>query len=320
MAAMATKQKTEEEEEQLAKDMAEMFAEFNQAKDKEEAADIAKAALPPMERQRSAPLWDHMLNPRDNGELDPLDLGGRLERKEIPYDEAVNEAREYYKKEEAEKAKGTAKLKGGKRKTRKRRKGGVPAPMIYKKRVDKQEEKKQAKYYHLMKSARMRGDKQKQEELKNKMKKSFNRMNYWNTPGAQSNKEIIVNATVRKAMPEIEKSIKRGLVVPRKTRTKSAGGKRTQKRKSKQYKMRKSRSKTRRRKGGIFGLSKAEKAKSARASLAKTEALVKRCIGEGIPEALCHDKVAFGEYKGGKRRRRTRKRKRRKRRKSRRKR
>ena len=120
MAAMATKQKTKEEE-QLAKDMAEMFAEFNQAKDKEEAAEIAKAALPPMERQRSAPLWDHMLNPRDNGELDPLDLGGRLERKEIPYEEAVDEAREYYEKEEAEKAKDSAKLKGGKRKTRRQK-------------------------------------------------------------------------------------------------------------------------------------------------------------------------------------------------------
>ena len=131
MAAMATAAKTKkEEEEQIAKDMAEMFAEFNQAKDKEEAAEKTKAALPPMERQRSAPLWDHMLNRRDNGELDPLDLGGRLERREIPYDDAVDEARKYYEKEEAEKAKGAAKLKGGKkrrrrkRKTRKRKRGG----------------------------------------------------------------------------------------------------------------------------------------------------------------------------------------------------
>tara|TARA_Y100000287_G_C14126084_1_gene307396 strand:+ start:145 stop:414 length:270 start_codon:yes stop_codon:yes gene_type:complete len=74
-----------------------------------------------------------------------------------------------------------------------------------------------------MKRAKMRGDTKEQEKLKKKMKKSFDRMNYWNTPEAKANKERILDSQVRKAMPGIEAAIKGKTLVLRKTRqTRSA--------------------------------------------------------------------------------------------------
>ncbi len=110
-------QKTREEMTQKEKEEAEMqelLKEFHDSKNKEAVAEKAKAALPPMERQRSAPLWDHMLNPRENGSIDPLNLANRLENGEINYDEAVEEAQKYYKEEQ--------KKKGGRKKRKSRRK------------------------------------------------------------------------------------------------------------------------------------------------------------------------------------------------------
>ena len=101
----------------LDEDFKELLKEFHDSKDKEEAAKKAKAALTPMIRQKSAPLWDHMLNPRKDGSVDPLNLANRLENDEISYDKAVEEARKYYEKEQE-----SSNKKGGRRKTRKRRK------------------------------------------------------------------------------------------------------------------------------------------------------------------------------------------------------
>lgn len=116
------------------------------------------------------------------------------------------------------------------RKTRRKRRGGaIPAPMAYKRRVDRQEIGNQTELFNLMKRAKMRGDTKEQEKLKKKMKKSFDRMNYWNTPEAKANKERILDSQVKKAMPEIEKSFERGLLVPRKPRSSSTGGKRRRK-------------------------------------------------------------------------------------------
>lgn len=138
-----------------------------------------------------------------------------------------------------------AQKQGGRRKTRKkkrsrkkknrrkrrktRRKSAGYTPDFYKKRVDRQEIGNQTELFNLMKRAKMRGDTKEQEKLKKKMKKSFDRMNYWNTPEAKANKERILDSKVRKAMPEIEDSMKRGLLVPRKPRTSSGGRKRRRK-------------------------------------------------------------------------------------------
>ena len=109
---MATK------EDELDKDFQQLLKEFHDSKDKEEAAKKAQEALPPMIRQKSAPLWDHMLNPRKDGSVDPLNLANRLENNEITYDKAVEEAREYYKKEQES----SNKKKGGRKKRKSRRK------------------------------------------------------------------------------------------------------------------------------------------------------------------------------------------------------
>ena len=141
---MATEgqQKTREEMTQKEKeeaDFQEMLKEFKKSKDKEKAAAELQASLQPMMRQRSAPLWDHMLNPRQDGSIDPLKLSDRLENNEISYKEAVEEAREYYEKEleESNKKKGGRKKKSNynkmrgrkKRKSRKKKGGSGPCTM-----------------------------------------------------------------------------------------------------------------------------------------------------------------------------------------------
>ena len=106
-----------------------------------------------------------------------------------------------------------------KRKTRRKRRGGaIPAPMAYKKRVDRQEEKKQWTLNREMQTAKMKGLSEKQEEIKKKLKASFNRQAYWKTPGNEKNKDAIAGFHVRKAMPGIEAAIKGKTLVPRKTR------------------------------------------------------------------------------------------------------
>ena len=124
---------------------------------------------------------------------------------------------------EGGKRKSRRRKKSRKRKTRRKRRGGMPAPMAYKKRVDRQEIGNQTELFNLMKRAKMRGDTNEQEKLKKKMKKSFDRMNFWNTPEAKANKERILESQVTKAMPGIEAAIKAKTLVPRKTRqTRSA--------------------------------------------------------------------------------------------------
>tara|TARA_X000000368_G_scaffold65154_1_gene46542 strand:- start:53 stop:853 length:801 start_codon:yes stop_codon:yes gene_type:complete len=106
-----------------------------------------------------------------------------------------------------------------KRKTRRKRRGGaIPAPMAYKKRVDRQEEKKQWTLNREMQTAKMKGLSEKQEEIKKKLKASFDRQAYWKTPGDAKNKDAIADFHVRKAMPGIEAAIKGKTLVPRKTR------------------------------------------------------------------------------------------------------
>ena len=106
-----------------------------------------------------------------------------------------------------------------KRKTRRKRRGGaIPAPMAYKKRVDRQEEKKQWTLNREMQTAKMKGLSEKQEEIKKKLKASFDRQAYWKTPGDAKNKDAIAGFHVRKAMPGIEAAIKGKTLVPRKTR------------------------------------------------------------------------------------------------------
>ena len=67
-----------------------------------------------------------------------------------------------------------------------------------------------------MKRARIEGNTEKQEELRRHMKKSFDRMIYWKIPEAQANAARIINNKVEQAMPEINKSIRRGLLRPQK--------------------------------------------------------------------------------------------------------
>ncbi len=126
-----------------------------------------------------------------------------------------------------------AQKQGGRRKTRKkkrsrkkkrrrkrrktRRKKGAFDPISdFKKSVDKTEIKKQADLFNKMKRARIEGNTEKQEELRRHMKKSFDRMIYWKTPEAQANAARIINNKVEQAMPEINKSIRRGLLRPQK--------------------------------------------------------------------------------------------------------
>jgi hypothetical protein len=113
-----------------------------------------------------------------------------------------------------------------------------------KKRVDEQEEKKRRILFGRMKLARRQGDKEEIEKIKAQLKKSFKRQEWYGTQGAKKNLDVLAGMQVQKAMPEIEKSIKMGLLVPRKTRTKSAG-RRTRKRKRRKH--RKSRRKKRKR-------------------------------------------------------------------------
>lgn len=106
-----------------------------------------------------------------------------------------------------------------KRKTRRKKRGGaISAPMAYKKRVDRQEEKKQWTLNREMQTAKMKHNEKNQEEIKKKLKTSFNRQAYWKTPGNEKNKDAIAGFHVRKAMPGIEAAIKGKTLVPRKTR------------------------------------------------------------------------------------------------------
>ncbi len=124
-----------------------------------------------------------------------------------------------------------------KRKTRKRHKGGMPNPLAaYKERVDRQEEKKRRPLFGQMKIAKRRGDKEEQAKISKELKKSFDRQTWYGTQGAEKNLDVLTGMQVQKAMPEIEKSIKRGLLVPRKPRTKSAGGKKHRKKRTRKKK------------------------------------------------------------------------------------
>ncbi len=106
-----------------------------------------------------------------------------------------------------------------KRKTRRKRRGGaIPAPMAFKKKVDKWEGKKQWTLNREMQTAKMKGLTEKQKKIKKKLKASFNRQAYWKTPGNEKNKDAIAGFHVRKAMPGIEAAIKGKTLVPRKTR------------------------------------------------------------------------------------------------------
>ena len=106
-----------------------------------------------------------------------------------------------------------------KRKTRRKKRGGaISAPMAYKKRVDRQEEKKQWTLNREMQTAKMKHNEKNQEEIKKKLRTSFNRQAYWKTPGNEKNKDAIAGFHVRKAMPGIEAAIKGKTLVPRKTR------------------------------------------------------------------------------------------------------
>lgn len=104
-------------------DLQQLLEEYRAAKKKEEAVQLEKAKLPDMLRQKSAPLWDHMLNPREDGSVDPLNLAAQLENGDITYDKAVELATEYYKKEQGggKKKKSRRKRRKRKRKTKKRR-------------------------------------------------------------------------------------------------------------------------------------------------------------------------------------------------------
>ena len=116
--------------------------------------------------------------------------------------------------------------KGGRRKTRRKRRGGaIPAPMAYKKHVDRQEEKNQWALNREMQAAKKTHNEKKQKEIKKKLTTSFNRQAYWQTPGNEKNKDAIAGFHVRKAMPGIEAAIKGKTLVPRKTRSSSAGRK-----------------------------------------------------------------------------------------------
>tara|TARA_B100000287_G_scaffold228117_1_gene215112 strand:- start:10 stop:456 length:447 start_codon:yes stop_codon:yes gene_type:complete len=116
MASLITEQ-PKSENDKVDPDFQELLDEFKESKNKEEAAAAMKASLPAMERQRSAPLWDQMLNPGKDGKVDPNKFAERLSDGKISYEEAVTEARNIYEK----KQKSSKKTEGGRRKTRKKR-------------------------------------------------------------------------------------------------------------------------------------------------------------------------------------------------------
>ena len=120
-------------------------------------------------------------------------------------------------KRKTRKKKRTRKKKNRRKRRKTRRKKGAFDPISdFKKSVDKTEIKKQADLFNKMKRARIEGDTKKQEELRRHMRKSFDRMIYWKTPEAQANAARIINNKVEQAMPEINKSIRRGLLRPQK--------------------------------------------------------------------------------------------------------
>tara|TARA_Y100000768_G_C23887725_1_gene638506 strand:+ start:640 stop:1077 length:438 start_codon:yes stop_codon:yes gene_type:complete len=118
MASLMTEQSGSDDD-KVDQDFLVLLNEFKESKDKEKAAAELKASLPVMERQRSAPLWDQMLNPGKDGKVDPNKFAERLRDGKISYEDAVTEARNIYEK----KQKSSKKTKGGKRrkKTRKKR-------------------------------------------------------------------------------------------------------------------------------------------------------------------------------------------------------
>ena len=97
-----------------------LLEEYRSAKKKEEAVQLEKAKLPPMLRQESAPLWDEMLNTGD-----PYNLGDKLEKGKITYEQAVKQARKRYLEKQnkggGKKKKSRRKRRKRKRKTKKRR-------------------------------------------------------------------------------------------------------------------------------------------------------------------------------------------------------
>ena len=70
MASLMTEQSGSDDD-KVDQDFLVLLNEFKESKDKEKAAAELKASLPVMERQRSAPLWDQMLNPGKDGKVDP---------------------------------------------------------------------------------------------------------------------------------------------------------------------------------------------------------------------------------------------------------
>ena len=137
-----------------------------------------------------------------------------------------------------------------KRKTRRKR-GGMGVPDFYKKRVDRQEEAKQWRFNRALHAAKIKHDDKEQAKIKKQLQKSFKRQEYYHTPGDAKNKDTIANFQIRKAMPEVEEAMKRGLLVPKKTRKRSssAGRKRRKKtRKKRNIITRKNKRKRRRRK------------------------------------------------------------------------
>ena len=97
MASLITEQ-PKSDNDKVDPDFQELLDEFKASKNKEEAAAAMKASLPAMERQRSAPLWDQMLNPGKDGKVDPNKFAQRLSDGKISYEDAVTEARNIYEK------------------------------------------------------------------------------------------------------------------------------------------------------------------------------------------------------------------------------
>lgn len=115
MASLITEQ-PKSENDKVDPDFQELLDEFKASKNKEEAAAAMKASLPAMERQRSAPLWDQMLNPGKDGKVDPNKFAQRLSDGKISYEDAVTEARNIYEKQKSSK-----KTEGGRRRTRRKK-------------------------------------------------------------------------------------------------------------------------------------------------------------------------------------------------------
>ena len=165
-----------------------------------------------------------MNNPEDADELNIYKRLTDIERRLDQIDENHNKLRDDY----------TYGRKGGRRKTRKkkrsrkkkrrrkrrktRRKSAGSTPDFYKKRVDREEDKKQWKLNRKMRVAIKNHNYKEQAKIKKKLKKSFERQKYYNTPGHAENKEAIVKGLVRNAGPAIDDSLRRGLLVRRKPR------------------------------------------------------------------------------------------------------